>query len=461
MTRRFLSVLPLAVSLAATSPVLAQTDVRFSTFNLSLNRDSAGQLVSDLSQPGLANPAGNTEARRIEQAQRNAEIIQRVNPDVLLLNEFDYVTGQGGNEAIDLFRTNFLAAPQNNIAGTTGSSAINFPHRFTAPSNTGIASGFDLNNNGNIVTTPGAAGYGDDSFGFGNYPGQFGMAFLSKFPIQSVRTFQNFLWKDMPNSLLIADPTPLGAGNNLSEFYSPAERDILRLSSKSHWDVTLNIDGTLVHALVSHPTPPVFDGTEDRNGKRNFDEIRFWKDYINGAGYMTDDQGVAGGLAAGSAFFIMGDQNADPFAGDAYTLNGVQAINQLLDDPLVDDGVAHRPDNNGGSLAEQPTPTPGDPQFDTADFNNAGPGNLRADYVLPSVAGIDPIDGEIFWLLPSDPLYGLTGSFGNPNLYSGFPTSDHRMTYVDVTVVPEPSTAALLLGAGAVLGLRRRLRRQH
>ncbi|MDQ3106173.1 MAG: GAF domain-containing protein, partial [Actinomycetota bacterium] len=57
--------------------------------------------------------------------------------------------------------------------------------------------------------------------------------------------------------------------------YSQAERDVLRLSSKSHWDVTLNIGGTLVHALVSHPTPPVFDGTEDRNGKRNHDEIRF------------------------------------------------------------------------------------------------------------------------------------------------------------------------------------------
>ena len=60
----------------------------------------------------LANPAGDTQARRIEQAQRNAEIIQRVNPDVLLLNEFDYVSGQAGNEAIDLFRTNFLSVPQ-------------------------------------------------------------------------------------------------------------------------------------------------------------------------------------------------------------------------------------------------------------------------------------------------------------------------------------------------------------
>ena len=241
---------------AISSPVFAQTEVRFSTFNLSLNRDSAGQLVSDLKQPALADPAGNPEARRIEQAQRDAEIIQRVNPDVLFLNEFDYVTGEGGYEAVDLFGTNFIAAPQNNIAGTTGSSGLNFPYRFVAPSNTGIASGFDLNNNGSIVTTPGVSGYGDDAYGFGEYPGQYGMALLSKYPIERVRTFQNFLWKDMPGNLLNNDPSP--AATNLATFYSAEERNILRLSSKSHWDVALNIGGTLVHVLVSHPTPPVF-----------------------------------------------------------------------------------------------------------------------------------------------------------------------------------------------------------
>jgi hypothetical protein len=36
-----------------------------------------------------------------------------------------------------------------------------------------------------------------------------------------------------------------------------------------------------VHFLVSHSTLPVFDGPEDRNGRRNFDEIRFWADYIS------------------------------------------------------------------------------------------------------------------------------------------------------------------------------------
>ncbi len=39
---------------------------------------------------------------------------------------------------------------------------MQYPYAYIAPSNTGLASGFDLNNNGATVTTPGAAGYGDD-----------------------------------------------------------------------------------------------------------------------------------------------------------------------------------------------------------------------------------------------------------------------------------------------------------
>ena len=95
----------------------------------------------------------------------------------------------------------------------------------------------------------------------------------------------------MPGNLI---PTP---------FYSPDEVEILRLSSKSHWDVPIRIGKKTVHFLVSHPTPPVFDGPEDRNGRRNNDEIRFWADYITpgtSSGYIYDDEGVRGGLKPGS-----------------------------------------------------------------------------------------------------------------------------------------------------------------
>ena len=174
-----------------------------------------------------------------------------------------------------------------------GAEPIRYDHLFIAPSNTGIPSGFDLNNNG-VVGGP------DDAFGFGFFPGQFGMLVLSQHPIDTadIRTFQHFLWKDMPGALLPDDPaTPAPA-----DWYSPDELDVFRLSSKSHWDVPILIDGKTVHFLVSHPTPPVFDGPEDRNGTRNFDEIRFWADYITpgtSSRYIYDDAGRQGGLTPG------------------------------------------------------------------------------------------------------------------------------------------------------------------
>ena len=87
----------------------------FATFNASLNRNAAGDLVRDLST------GSNAEARTV------AEIIQRVNPDVLLINEFDYVEG---GRAAELFRDNYLRVRQN------GAASLN--RRFTAPVNTGV-----------------------------------------------------------------------------------------------------------------------------------------------------------------------------------------------------------------------------------------------------------------------------------------------------------------------------------
>jgi 3-phytase len=270
--------------------------LEFATYNASLNRNIEGQLVTDLSDPAAAQP------------RAVAEIIQRTNPNVILINEFDY---DAAGTAATLFRRNFLEVSQK------GAPAVHYPYQYVAPSNTGIASGFDLNNNGAIVTTPGAAGYGDDALGFGAFPGQFGMVVYSKLPIDTnaVRTFQRFLWKDMPGALLPDDTATPEAG----DFYSPEELAIFRLSSKSHWDIPLVFRNRRIHFLASHPTPPVFDGVEDRNGRRNFDEIRLWADYVTpGKGdYIYDDLGATGGLAAGEAFVVAGDMNSDPLDGDS------------------------------------------------------------------------------------------------------------------------------------------------
>jgi hypothetical protein len=387
---------PLAMPAQADGPPGDRDTVRFSTFNASLNRNFLGQLRADLSTPGNA------------QAATVAEIIQRVRPEVLLINEFDF-----DPTAADLFRTNYLEVSQS------GAEPIRYDHLFIAPSNTGIPSGFDLNNNG-VIGGP------DDAFGFGFFPGQFGMLVLSQHPIDTagVRTFQHFLWKDMPGAMLPDDPaTPAPA-----DWYSPEELDVFRLSSKSHWDVPVLVGGKTVHFLVSHPTPPVFDGPEDRNGTRNFDEIRFWADYITPgmtSRYIYDDDGQSGGLAPGASFVIAGDQNSDPLDGDSIP----GAIQQLIEHPRVNTKVT--PDSEGA--VEQSALQGGanlthlsDPRFDTADFSDTAPGNLRADYVLPS-KNLRIDDAAVFWPLSSDPLFRLVGTFP-------FPSSDHRLVWVDVRV---------------------------
>jgi hypothetical protein len=466
---------PIALALLVTTGAAQADTVRFATFNASLNRDAAGQLLSDLANPGAVGVTA-TVANRIQQARNVAEIAQRVQADVLLVNEFDFdldgtptassvPMGLGySSEGARLFQQNFLSVGQGNaVRGLT--SGIDYAYRYTPNTNTGLASGFDLNNNG-------AVSGGDDAFGFGNFGGQFGFTIYSKYEIVSVRSFQTFLWKDMPGNLLTNDPT----ASNLADFYSPAEINALRLSSKNHVDVTVRINGQDVHFLTAHPTPPTFDGPEDRNGKRNHDEIRFWADYVAGAGYIYDDQGNTGGLEAGAKFVIAGDYNADPLDGDSFkgTVNGQQynAIGQLLDNPLINTSVtptapggadaATHPSNNGNANQSHI----GDPAHDTADFSDAAPGNLRVDYVLPS-ANLQIEGAGIFW--PADPdrnapnttgdEYDLVGNFRDQSLYANYPSSDHKAVWVDVTVVPEPETYAMLLAGLSLIAAASRRRK--
>ena len=413
--RRFLA-LPMLVALllaalpAASVGAVEGISVRFATFNASLNRNAPGRALADLSAPGNA------------QADAVAEIIQRIRPDVLLINEFDY---EPDNALTEAFQQHYLSLPHN------GAAPIDYPFTFVAPSNTGIHSGLDFDNNGIVNPTINVPfntnpTYGNDSYGFGDFPGQFGMAVFSKYPIDydAIRTFQFFLWKDMPGAMLpdnTATPEP-------ADYYSPAELDVFRLSSKSHWDVPIEIGSETVHFLVSHPTPPVFDGPEDRNGTRNFDEIRFWADYIlpgASSSYIYDDDGATGGLSPGASFVIAGDQNSDPLDGDSIP----GSIQQLIDHPLVNDKFT--PESLGAieaaALQGRANLTHrSDPRYDTADFADGAPGNLRADYVLPRKT-LQIVDAGVFWPLAADPLFRLVGTFP-------FPTSDHRLVWIDVAL---------------------------
>jgi hypothetical protein len=248
------------------------------------------------------------------------------------------------------------------------------------------------------------------------------MAVLSRYPIdrRSARTFQEFRWADMPGAMLPDDPATAAP----ADWYSPTELDDVRLSSKSHWDLPIRIGRRTVHFLVSHPTPPVFDGPEDRNGTRNHDEIRFWADYVSGGDYIYDDRGRHGGLPRGARFVIAGDQNSDPLDGDSVP----GAIQQLIEHRRIEDPLpssAGGPEaaarQGGANLTHE-----SDPRYDTADFADTSPGNLRADYVLPD-RRLRVVGAGVFWPVPGDPLSRLTGEFP-------FPSSDHRSVWVDLRV---------------------------
>jgi len=375
-------------------------DIRVATFNASLYRSKAGRLIDNLSEPDDL------------QARRAAETVQISNPDIILINEFDY---DAAGEAADLFRRNYLEISQN------GQDPVFYAHVYVAPSNTGIQSGFDLDNDGSV-------GGGTDALGFGNFPGQFGFVIYSKYDIveTGIRTFRKFLWKDMPGALLPDDlDTPAA-----DDWYSKEELEIFRLSSKNHVDVPVNVNGRIVHILAAHPTPPVFDGPENRNGLRNHDEIRLFADYITpGAGnYIRDDNGNCGGLGAGARFVILGDYNSDPNDGESLSPG---ASDLFLRNPFIDNGIV--PTSAG---AVEQTLLQGadnlahlsDPAADTADFRETpfGPGNLRVDYALPSKSGFELLDARVFWPLTTEPTFNdLAGAFP-------FPVSDHRLVSVDL-----------------------------
>jgi len=386
--------------------VVLTNNFKAATFNTSHFRDTDNTLINDL---GVLT---NVKSQKI------ARIIQRNNPDIILLNEFDY---DAGGKAIKRFKENYLEV------GQSGESPVYYPYVFITPVNTGVHSGFDLDNNGSVVSTPGATGYGEDAFGFGTHPGEYGFVVLSKYPIDTanIRTFQKFLWKDMPGAMLPDNPNIAGTG----DWYSPAELNVFRLSSKSHADVPVNINGTIVHALVSHPTPPVFDDPAsgqpwiagvDHNGRRNSDEIRFWNDYVNPAAssYIYDDTETlataGGGLTPNARFIIFGDQNSDNNEGDGTD----PAIKQLIGGVATVGGapIAANPLING-------TFVPGGGAGPNSDDTAAFSGGVRVDYVLPSIFGLTANSGGVFW-----------PAAGSDPITAALDATDHHMVFVNLTL---------------------------
>lgn len=251
-------------------------------------------------------------------AQAMADAVRAADPDILVLTKIDF---DAGGLALAAF------------ADLSGG----YDHQLPLRPNTGVPTGVDLNGDGRT------AGFADAQ-SFGRFPGEGGMAVLSRYAVdrEAVQSFGGVLWKDLPGTHMV--PEDVGY-------------DVQILSSGGHWVVPIKVKGAVLRLLVGHSMTPVFDGPEDRNGRRNLDELRLWEQVIG------DLDGT---------FVFAANTNLDPDRGDGYR----DAIAGFLASPRVQD------------------PLPG---IVTAHWDRPGP--MRVSYLLPS-ADIGIAAARVWPVLP-------------------------------------------------------------
>ena len=336
--------------------------MRIATLNAELDRTGPGLLLRDILK------GDDPQLKALQQ------VLAQVDADILLLQNVDFDHGRAA-----------LAALRDWLA----EAGAEYPYVFALPPNTGLPSGLDLDGDGRL-------GGPGDAQGFGAFFGQGGMALLSRFEIdrEGVVDFSAILWKDLPEALL-----PHVAG---TPFPSAEAQAVQRLPSVGHWVVPVVVSGQAVQLLALHAGPPVFDGPEDRNGRRNHDELLFWKHYMDGAF----------GSAPDARFVLIGVTNQDPVDGDGIK----SAIRALLSDPRLQDPKPMRPIS---PLEDHPGHH-GDPRLDTVAWPAPDPGHLRVDYVLPS-ADLKVTGSGVFWPAAGAPLYEAAQA-----------ASRHRIVWVDL-----------------------------
>jgi endonuclease/exonuclease/phosphatase family metal-dependent hydrolase len=342
----------IAVVTLMSAPGATET-FRIATYHTDLSRQGPGLLLRDL--------------LRGEDAQIAATVavIAAADADVLVLQGVDYDAGGAA-----------LAA----LAEALAEAGADYPHRLALRPNTGLPTGVDLDGDGRSWRARDAQGYGW-------FNGQGGMAVLSRYPLGPVRDFSTFLWADLP-------------GNAAAEVLPPEAVPILRLASVAAWDVAVEGPGGPLHLLALHANTPVFDGPEDRNGRRNADELRFWQLYLDG---WTPD----GPPFAADRFAVIGTLNVDPDRGEGRQ----DALRGLLEHPRLQDPVPRRP-AGGAETADWPEPVPGD---------------LRVDYILPAV-GLRVAGAGVLW--PEGEAEALPASVAAL-------ASDHRLVWVDLEMATD------------------------
>lgn len=343
------------------APAQAET-LRIATFNTELSRKGPGLLLRDVLK------GKDTQLLAVRR------VVAAVDADILVLQNVDY-----DHDLVTL----------NALRDWLGQGGAAYPHIFARAPNSGLASGLDLDGDGRLGGPGDAQGYGD-------YFGKGGMAILSRhaFDEDAARDFSDTLWRGLPGALLPeVDGKP---------FPSEDAQAAQRLSSVAHWLVPIELETGLLHLMTFHAAPPVFDGPEDRNGKRNHDELTFWRHLLDGT-Y---------GPAPDTRFVLLGDANLDPIDGGGLK----PAIHALLDDSRLQDPKPQRPK---GEIEDSPGHA-GDPRLDTVAWPAPDPGHLRVDYVLPS-SDLEVVGSGVFWPAPGEALYD-----------DARVASRHRVVWVDL-----------------------------
>lgn len=272
--------------------------LRVATFNTELSRKGPGLLLRDI----LSGKAPDVLAA--------AQMIAASQADVVALQSFDF---DAENRALTAFRD------------LIAKNGLDYPHMFAAPPNAGLYTGIDLNGDGRLGP--------EDRQGYGRFHGQAGMAVLSRLPLDTkgFTDLSDLIWAAQSWATL----PPM----------SDEARARQRLSSIGHWRIPVRLaDGSHIHLLTLHASPPVFDGPEDRNGLRNGDEIRLIHSHLN---TLREAQ-----------FVILGDLNNDPTLGEGLK----PPLHALLNDPRLADAAA---------------------PFPTADWRDLGLPPMRVSYILP------------------------------------------------------------------------------
>lgn len=360
-----LACLPLL--LLATPAITADT-LRLALWNIGLERKGPGLLLRDLDR-------GDDPAITAALA-----VIARLDADILVLAGVDH---DPGLQALSALEALLQAAGQP------------YPHLYAPRPNSGQPSGRDLDGDGRLNEA-------EDALGWGPFPGAGGLAILSRLPLlaDEAQDYSAFPWRDLPGANL----PPGDAASPLGD---------LPLSSRSHAALPVQLPGGgRLTLLIWHATPPVFDGPEDRNGRRNADEAAFWLHLIDGRLPYP---------APTPPFILMGDANLDPLDGDGRA----GAISALLAHPGLQDPAPR------GSHGRSEPGHRGDPALDTVLYPQLG--GLRLEYILPS-RDIDLRAAGVFWPDRTDPLHASLTT-----------ASRHFPVWIDISVPPAgppPTTAS-------------------